>query len=140
MPTRRIIDRSHAAYRRQNSAVLITIAGWVGSLCLMLIAGHRNPSTVLLGMFALWVSFPFLALLWASGRSYAWAAPVRTALYVMMLTLPVVSLAIYGRVAFGPPQGRGARLFLLVPPASCALIGIVLLTAGTMSRARRHGP
>jgi hypothetical protein len=140
MNTRRIIARSHAACRLQNSVVLITIACWVGSLCMMAITGHRNPSTVLLGMFALWVSLPFLALLWASGRSYPWPSRVRTALYVMMVVVSVASLAIYGRVAFGPPAGPPARAFLLVPPASCLVSAVVLLVAGMTARGGRPRP
>jgi hypothetical protein len=125
-------------YRLQNSAVLITIAGWLVSLAFMLFTGRRNPSELLLGMFALWVSFPYLLMLWISGRSYSWPSAVRTALYTTMIVLPVVSAGIYGRVAFGPPQGRRATLFLLVPPASCVLVGIVMLAARVGGRSRER--
>ena len=46
-----------------GAALLLPVAGAVGSVGLMLRAGHRNDSPILLALFAIWVLSPFVALL-----------------------------------------------------------------------------
>ncbi|HEX7198860.1 MAG TPA: hypothetical protein VF213_05265, partial [Dongiaceae bacterium] len=49
----------------RRAALIAALAGAAGSLGLMHRAGHRNPSRLLVLLFALWVLSPFTALVWA---------------------------------------------------------------------------
>ena len=115
-------------------ALIAVLAGAVGSVGLMLHAGRRNPSRLLLVLFALWVLSPFLALLLASVVSKRWSVLTRTTLYGVMLVLTLGTLAIYGYVALGPPRAQTAFVFVVVPPASWLLIAIVVPIAAQISR------
>ena len=114
-------------------ALTLVLAGAVGSLGLMLYAGRRNSSRVLLVLFALWVLSPFIALVFANVVSKRWSALSRATLYSVMLILTLGSLAIYGDVALGPPRQQPAFVFLVVPLASWLLIAIVLPIAALVS-------
>ena len=115
------------------AALIAVLAGAVGSVGLMLHAGHRNPSRLLLVLFALWVLSPFIALVLANMVSKRWSVLTRAALYTVMLVLAVGSLAIYGDVALGPPRTKAAFVFVVVPPASWLLIAIVVPIAALIS-------
>ena len=115
------------------AALIAVLAGAVGSVGLMLHAGHRNPSRLLLVLFALWVLSPFIALVLANMVSKRWSVLTRAALYTVMLVLAVGSLAIYGDVALGPPRTKTAFVFVVVPPASWLLIAIVVPIAALIS-------
>jgi hypothetical protein len=124
----------HAAAR------IAVLAGAVGSVGLMLRAGHRNPSRPLLVLFAFWVLSPFITLILASMVSKRWSILTRVTLYAVMLVLTVGSLAIYGDVALGPPRTKAAFVFVAVPPASWLLIAIVVPIAALISgRPSRRG-
>ena len=116
------------------AALIAVLAGAVGSVGLMLYAGHRNPSRLLLVLFALWVLSPFIALVLADMISKRWSVFTQAALYTVMLVLTVGSLAIYGDVALGPPRAKPAFAFVVVPPASWLLIAIVVPIAALISR------
>ena len=121
-------------------ALIAVVAGAVGSVGLMLWVGHRNPSRLLLVLFALWVLSPFIALVLANMVSKRWSVLTRAALYTVMLVLAVGSLAIYGDVALGPPRTKTAFVFVVVPPASWLLIAIVVPIAALISgRPSRRG-
>jgi hypothetical protein len=126
----------------RGAAQIAVLAGAVGSAGLMLRAGHRNNSRILLIMFALWVLSPFMALVLANVVSKRWSVLTRATLHSVMLVLTLGSLAIYGDVALGPPRAKTAFVFLVVPPASWLLIAIVVpiaaLISGRLSR-RRDG-
>ena len=115
------------------AALIAVLAGAVGSVGLMLHAGHRNPSRLLLVLFALWVLSPFIALVLANMVSKRWSVLTRAALYTVMLVLAVGSLAIYGDVALGPPRTKTAFVFVVVPPASWLLIAIVVRVSALVS-------
>jgi hypothetical protein len=115
------------------AALIAVLAGAVGSVGLMLHAGHRNPSRLLLVIFALWVLSPFAALVVAHAVSKRWSVLTRTTLYSLMLLLTLGTLAIYGYVALGPPRAQTAFVFVVVPPASWLLTAIVVLIAALMS-------
>jgi hypothetical protein len=122
------------------AAVIAVLAGAVGSVGLMLRAGHRNPSRLLLVLFALWVLSPFMALILAYMASKRWSALSRATLYSAMLVLTMVTLAIYGDVGLGPPRAETAFVFVVVPPASWLLIALVVPIAGLISgRQSRRG-
>jgi hypothetical protein len=117
-----------------GAALIAVLAGAVGSVGLMHHAGRNNPSRLLLVLFALWVLSPFLALALANMVSKRWSVLTRATLYTVMLVLAVSSLVIYGVVALGPPRQKTAFVFVVVPPASWLLIGIVLPIAALVSR------
>jgi hypothetical protein len=87
----------------------------------MLYVGRRNPSLLLLIIFAAWVIAPFLGVLFAD---LVWKRG-GAMLHGLMLLLAVGSLAIYAWVAFGPPMAKPAAVFLILPAASWILIGAV---------------
>jgi hypothetical protein len=120
------------------AALIALPAGAAGSIGFMLRAGHRNPSRVLLILFAIWVLFPFVALVFANIISKDWSVLTRTTLYWVMLVLTVSSLAIYGDVALGPPRPKTAFAFVVVPPASWLLIAIAISIAALISRRRER--
>src|SRR5439155_17003037 len=98
--------------------------GTVGSLGLMLWAGRRNDSRILLVLFALWVLSPLMALVMANVVSKRWSVVSRATLHCVTLVLTLFTLAIYGDSALGHPRAKGAFVFIVVPPASWLLIAI----------------
>jgi hypothetical protein len=76
---------------------------------------------------------PFAALAATSMVSQGWSALTRTTLYSVMLVVALLSLAIYGTVALGPPRAQTAFVFIVVPPASWLLMAIVLPSAALIS-------
>ena len=88
------------------TALIAVLAGAVGSVGLMLHAGRRNNSRILLTLFALWGVSPFVVLVLADVVSTRWSALTRNTLYSLMLILTLGSLAVYGDVAPGPPKAE----------------------------------
>jgi hypothetical protein len=115
------------------AAQIAVLAGAAGSLGLMLHAGRRNGSRILLVLFAIWVLSPFMALVLANVVSKRWSVLTRATLYSLTLVLALGSLAIYGGVALGPPRAKTAFVFVVVPPASFLLIAIVVPISGKLS-------
>src|SRR5438093_10253544 len=66
------------------------------SVALMLHAGRRNSSRLLMIAFALWVLSPFVSLILANIVSMRWSVHARATLYSLMLVLTLGSLVIYG--------------------------------------------
>ena len=118
----------------RRSALIAMIAGAPASLALMLWVGHRNPSILLLILFVLWVTAPFVALGVANRRSTHWPRLTRTALYGVTLAITLTTVVSYGDVVLRPPKSTPASRFLLVPAASWVLLTIVLLIAAYVSR------
>jgi hypothetical protein len=120
----------------RTAALIALPAGAVGSVAFMLIAGHRNPSRVLLLLFAIWVLSPFVGLILAIIVSKGWSVLTRATLHGVILVLTLSSLAFYGDVALGPPRTKTAFTFVVVPPASWLLIAIAISIAALISRGR----
>ena len=122
-------------------ALILVGVGAAGSLSLMLREGGRTPRFLLV-LFVIWVLAPFAALLWANILSKGWADLTRVALYGVTLVLTVCSLAIYGGVISPPARSPHAFIFVAVPPASCLLMIIVIVSAELISRrlSRRQAP
>ena len=80
------------------AALIAVVAGALGSVGLMLWVGHRNPSRILLVLFAIWDLSPFIALVLADIVSMRWSVLTRATLYGVMLILTLGSLAFYGDV------------------------------------------
>ncbi len=124
----------------RTAALIAVPAGAVGSVGLMLLVGHRNPSGLLIVLFALWVLSPFMPLVWASVVSRRWSVLTRATLYVVMLLITLGSLAIYGALAFGPLSAKAGFVFLVVPAASWLLIApVVSIVALISARKTRQG-
>ena len=122
------------------AALIGLLVGAAGSLGLMLYAGRRQNSKILVLLFAIWVLSPFIALVGANLVSRRWTVPARAALYGVMLVLTLASLAIYGGVAFGYVTAKAGFVFLVVPLASWLLIAIVVAIAALISsRVSRRG-
>jgi hypothetical protein len=102
----------------------------------MLHAGRRNDSRILLLIFTVWVLSPFMVLLAGMLASKHWPPLTRATLYSVALALTLVSLALYGYVALGPPRAKTAPIFVVVPPASWLLIAIVVPIGALISRRR----
>lgn len=118
------------------TGLISVLIGALGSLGFMLYAGRRNNSRLLLGLFALWVISPFMALVLGYVLSKRWTVFTRATLHGLMLVLAVGSLAIYGYVALMLPTARTTPVFVIVPPASCLLIAIVISVAALRSGKR----
>src|ERR1035441_8167648 len=114
------------------AALIAVLAGAAGSIGLMLRAGRRNPSQILMLLFGIWVLSAFLAHVF----SKRWPVVARATLYAVMLALTLGSLTIYGDFVFGRLQAKAGSVFLVVPFASWLLIGIVgaMVISGRRSR------
>ena len=105
------------------------LAGAIGSVGFVFYYGQRNPSRLLIVLFAIWVISPFVALLAADVVSTRWPARTRATLYVVMLVIAGGSLATYADAALGPPRGQGAFVFVIGPPLSWLLSAVALSIA-----------
>lgn len=104
-------------------------------MALMIRAGARQRSLILILLFAGWVLSPFLALALANLRAPRWPPRVRTALHGAMLGVTAVSLTVYGSHAVR--GGMKAGFVYLVGPAMCWLLIVVVLGANAIVSTRR---
>src|ERR1039457_2591292 len=109
----------------RTAALIAVLAGACGSIGLMLRAGRRNQSQILMLLFGIWVLSPFVAAFLAHVFSKRWPVVTRATLYAVMLALTLGSLTIYGDFVFGRLQAKAGFVFLVVPFASWLLIGMV---------------
>jgi hypothetical protein len=113
---------------------LLTLAIGAGcSLDLVLHAGHRNKSVLLVALFVVWVLSPFVALLAAHAALGLKPVTVRFTLYCLVLFITIVSLVGYSGI-LTPPGAKPAGVFLVVPLFSWLLIAVVIPIALTRSR------
>jgi hypothetical protein len=120
-------------------ALTAVVFGAGGSVGLMLLVGHRNPSRLLIALFVIWDLSPFVALVLADMVSKRWSAITRAALYGVMLILTLASLAFYADVALRP-RSQPAFRFLVVPLGSWLLMTIAVPIAALISgRPSRRG-
>lgn len=116
--------------------IALTVGG-LGSLAAMLWVGRRNPSHVLLGLFALWILGPFV-LLWLAGRfSRHWSSATRATLRIVSVLVPLVSLGIYADEALRPHRAQGAFMFVVVPVVSYLAVAVIVGAAALLARRRR---
>jgi hypothetical protein len=107
------------------TARLATLTGAIGSVALTIVAGHRNPSVLLLAIFAGWVLLPFAALVVADLASSRWAAPGPITRAVMALLVTATSFGVYGTVAFAVPRVKAGFPFLVLPPVLVLFVAVV---------------
>lgn len=126
--------------RLKAAAPIVIIAGAVGSLGLLILAGRQTPPTLLL-LLATWVLSPFIGLILSHLSSNRWPVPARATVHLLTTALAIVSLVFYGIVAFGPPSGRTATPFMVLPLVSWMLILFVVPLTALMTGkkiGRRH--
>jgi hypothetical protein len=102
---------------------------------LMMRAGSRQRSIVLLLLFTGWVLSPFIALALANVRARTWQPYMRTALYGAILGVTFVSISVYALSAMVPGLKAGF-IYLVVPAACWLLIAMALATAALVSPKR----
>lgn len=123
--------------RLRTGSRIAVVAGAVGSVGLMLRAGH--PPLLLRVIFAVWVLSPFTGLLLADMISNRWTVITRATLHSVMLVLTLSSLAIYGHAVLRPPRSTPAFPFVVVPLGSWLMMIIAAPIAALISgrRSRR---
>jgi hypothetical protein len=109
-------------------------AGAAGSIALMLRAGARQRSVVLMLLFSGWVLSPFLALALANLRAPRWPPRLRTALHASMIGVSCLCLALYGLHAVRGVMKAG--FVYLVVPAEAWLLIVVALGANVIAARR----
>lgn len=119
----------------RRAALIAIPIGAAGSLGLMLRAGQRSASPVLLILMAIWVLSPFVALLAASVVAKRRPILNGAKLYALTLVLTLSALAIYVYDAFWP-RAKAAFVYVIVPMASWILIVITIVIAAVASRAQ----
>jgi hypothetical protein len=118
---------------RRRAAALVGVTGAVGSVALTIVAGHSNPSVLLIAMFVVWVLTPFAALAAAFRASSAGSGRLPSTLLLLTLVTTAASLGIYGSVAFGVLRVKTGFAFLVLPPT---LVLVVLVAVIATRRGR----
>lgn len=113
----------------RRAALAAALAGAAGSIGFMLYAGRRNPSRILVLLFAMWVLSPFAAAVLAWAKSDRWSALTRTTLYGTMIVIATVSVYVYGVVALGHTRLKLGFVFLVVPLVTWLVLAIAVLVA-----------
>jgi hypothetical protein len=108
-------------------ALLAVLTGAGCSLGMMLYAGRKNDSVLLIAIFVIWVLAPFIALLVTIFISKRWSVQTRTRLYMLTLILTAGSLLGYSGV-FSPPGTKTAFVFLVIPLILWVVMAIVITT------------
>lgn len=113
---------------------LVVGVGAGASVGLMWATGRRNPSVLLLAMFAVWVLMPYAAILAIERRLDSTGASARTALTSAALIVMLSSIGVYG-FAFAAPPAKPAAPFLMLPVAQL----LVVAGAWFVGRPRARG-
>ena len=121
--------------RLDTTARVAAVAGGAGSLALLLRAGQTAPLVVIV-LMAIWVLSPFIVLFAARAVATRWTASTRTTLAGITILLAIASVAVYANDGLRPPGRPPAFLFVLVPPASLALIAASVAVASIVARRR----
>ncbi len=115
--------RKHQATR---TATLLALVAAVLSTAAVLYVGHDNPSVILIAMFVLWVTVPFLVLIWLYRVRMVSSTRSQAALRFLGYGISGLSIGVYGFVASGRSQSKPAFWFLIMPVISLLLIAMVL--------------
>lgn len=117
----------------RTACLIALFVGAAGSVALTLYVGRSNSSHLLIAMFAVWVLSPFVLLALIARVLKSSSTDTRAMSYRLMIALAAATLLIYGRVAFEPPGGKKAFVFLVTPAVSWLLSGIVMAIAAFLS-------
>jgi hypothetical protein len=115
-------------------ALTAAVAGAVGSVGLMLLAGH--PPVLLRILFSIWVLSPFIAFILADVVGKGWSAITRMTLHCVMLVVTLISLALYVNTVLRPPESTPAYMFVVVPLGSWILMLVVVPIAAMIAHRR----
>jgi hypothetical protein len=121
--------------RLRTAARLAVVVGAIGSVGFMLRAGRSTPR-LLLAAFVVWGLSPFVALAWANTVAPRWPALTRATLSWLTIVLTLGSLVMYSELIKRPTGTANAFVFVIVPPVSWMLLGIVLLFAARTQEPR----
>lgn len=110
----------------RNIALIISIIGFIGSLCFLLKTGRNQSSILLTTLFIIWVLTPFLGLFFANKTSTNWRIDSRKLFYWFTVILTIVSLIAYSGL-LTPQKKKSTFLFLSVPLISLLFI-IIFIT------------
>ena len=117
---------------------VILAFGAIGSLALMMYVGRRQQSMLVIALFVVWVSSPFVALFVADVLSARWKHDMQTTIHALMMVVGLGSLIAYSVDLVGPPHPQAAFMYVAVPPATCLFIAIVLPIAALLARDSRR--
>src|SRR4051794_23155274 len=106
-------------------ALIVIVAGAIGSFGLMLYAARHQQSLLLNVLFTGWVLAPFVALIWAYVVSKQWANRMQKTLYSVMFLTTAGSLGVYGTLALGTLRAKNGFIYLVVPAGTWLFMGIV---------------
>jgi hypothetical protein len=120
------VRTSSAADGVRTVAELLTLVGAVVSLGLMLWVGHRNSSVVLIAIFIVWVTSPFVMLLWAHRAAKGWPPAREELVRRVAISVSLGSVFVYAATAFLMHLAKPAGPFLFVPFASWCIIALFL--------------
>ena len=109
----------------RTAARAALLIGAAGSLALMLRAGSRQRSLLLIVLFTGWVLSPFVALALASLRAPRWPPRLRTALHAAAIGVSALCLSIYTMHAVRGVMKAGF-VYLVVPAGAWLLIAVAL--------------
>ncbi len=128
---------TNVSSRLRSLALTAVMVGGPVSVLLMIYAARRfHPHLAVALLFVVWVFSPFALLMVAELVSPSWSDFTHRALYSAMLVVTLVTLTIYGVLAFMPPRIRLVPIFVLVPPCSWVLIVVAIAIAALISRSR----
>jgi hypothetical protein len=113
----------------KRAAITAMIVSAIGSLALMLRMARNQQSIVLVVVFILWDSAPFVLLGLAQWFAATWDRRKQVALHAVSIAVSIGSFAAYLLDTLGPPHPQAAFIYVIVPPVLVAAASIVLLTA-----------
>jgi hypothetical protein len=123
-----VAGKSERALR--TAALLAVAAGAVTSVTLLLRAGSRNSSLILLvSVFAGWVLLPFAVLGWANLISTRWSRATQLTLHCVTLVVALLSIACYSGLVPKPEGSPNVFMFVAVPPVSLLVALVVPIVA-----------
>lgn len=114
------------------------VVGAVGAVALTLYAGRGNNLPFLMILMAGWVFAPFFGFALARRFSGRWSPSTRAALDVVIVLVAIVSIAIYGYDAVGPPHVKRATPYVAVPIVAWLLMFTVVPVAAVLARRRNR--
>lgn len=109
------------------------LGGALGAVGLMLYASRDNTHILLNLLFVGWVLAPFVALSFAEAKSSHWPMRMQTTLHWVALIVVAVTLVLFVRRIYHPPQHQPASVFVLVPPVAIVFMVVIVGLAKVLS-------
>ena len=115
---------------------VVPMAGTAGSLFYIFESSRNQKSIVLISLFVLWVSSPFIGLAVINFASRTWPVIKQSILAGLIILISVVSIVFYSRLIL-LPNVRPAFVFLVVPFASWVIIAVDVLIIRTIKLSKK---